>query len=300
MIYHLDEPQADAAPLNVYNICLAAREKGYKVLIGGTAGDDLFSGYRRHQAISYERYYNFIPKFISTTLKKISTFLSPKVPLFRRIRKLLIDINKSKLERMAGYFRWIPIKLNLSLFSAKNRLLLKNNNPNNYLYELLKNIPNENSDLNKMLYWELKTFLVDHNLNYSDKLSMAAGVEARVPFLDKELLEFSTKIPAKYKLKGMTTKYILKKVAERYLSKEVIYRTKAGFGAPVRKWITEDMDLMISNKLSKSNIEAQGIFNFESVNDLIQMNKKGEIDASYTIWGLLAIESWYSQFVNVK
>ena len=99
--------------------------------------------------------------------------------------------------------------------------------------DALKNIPNQKSNLNKMLYWEMKYFLTDHNLNYTDKLSMATGVEVRVPFLDKELLEFSTTIPPHLKMKGVTTKYLLKKMMERYLPNDIIYRSKAGFGAPV-------------------------------------------------------------------
>jgi len=86
-----------------------------------------------------------------------------------------------------------------------------------------------------MLNLELKTFLVDHNLNYTDKLSLVAGVEVSVPFLDKELVEFSTKVPVSLKMKGNETKYILKKVAEKYLPQEIIYRSKTGFRAPVRK-----------------------------------------------------------------
>jgi asparagine synthase (glutamine-hydrolysing) len=298
MIYHLDEPQADAAPLNVLNICKEARKNGFKVLLGGTAGDDLFSGYRRHKALKLEKYYKLFPVWLLKIYKKLVSNLNSKIPLFRRLRKASENVDKSKLERMTGYFSWIPLHINKSLFALNIQDKIKDYKPDNYLADILHNIPEEKSDLNKMLYWEMKSFLVDHNLNYTDKLGMAVGVEIRVPFLDLELVEFSTKIPPSLKMKGNTTKYLLKKVAERYLPNEVIYRKKTGFGAPIRKWITTDMDSMINDRLSRSNIEAQGLFNFEAVFDLIEKNKKGEIDASYTIWSLLAIESWYTQFVN--
>ena len=151
-----------------------------------------------------------------------------------------------------------------------------------------------------MLYWEIKTFLVDHNLNYTDKMAMAVGVEARVPFLDTELVEFSLTIPPKLKMKNGETKYILKKVAERYLPKELIYRPKTGFGAPVRKWITEDLNEMIHCRLSPEKLKDRGIFNVENVWKLINENKNGQIDASYSIWALLAIDSWIDQFVHNK
>jgi asparagine synthase (glutamine-hydrolysing) len=299
MIWHLDEPQADPAPLNVLNICYAAKQKGIKVLLGGTAGDDIFSGYRRHQALNYEKYIDILPKQIWTFFNKISSNLDVSRPLNRRLRKFLNETNKSKLDRMAGYFAWLPYTHNLNLFTKtiQNQL---NYHPSRILLDLLKNIPNETSDLNKMLYWEVKTFLMGHNLNYTDKMSMAVGVEARVPFLDLDLVNFSTTIPVEFKMKGDVTKYILKKVAEKYLPKEIIYRPKSGFGAPIRKWITVDLDDMIKERLAPDVIIARGIFDEKAVWRLINDNKAGKIDASYTIWSLLAIESWMQQFVDGK
>jgi len=83
---------------------------------------------------------------------------------------------------------------------------------------------------------------------------------------------------------------------EKYLPHDVIYRPKSGFGAPVREWITKDMDTTIQNYLSKENVEKRGIFNYEEIQKLIEANKHGKVDASYTIWALLSIESWMRQF----
>ena len=295
VIYHLDEPQADPAPINVYNICKAARKDGIKVLIGGTAGDDILSGYRRHQALNFESTIENIPKFLRKSIKNVSLKFNGKSSFIRRFKKLSANIDKSKEERMMGYFSWIDQTILRNLFLEPNDY-----NCFSYFESLNKLIPNENSDLNRMLFWEINTFLTDHNLNYTDKLSMAVGVEVRVPFLDTELVEFSTNIPPHYKLKGNETKYLLKKVAEKYLPKEIIYRPKTGFGAPVRDWILNDMDDLINDYLSKETIIKRGIFNFDKVINLIEDNKKGVIDASYSIWSLLAIESWMRQFYDNK
>ncbi len=291
IVFHLDEPQADSAPINVYNICSAARQDGIKVLLGGTAGDDLFSGYRRHQALKLERYFDKIPRGVRKMMKNTALKLDKSKPLFRRINKLFSNLDKTKEERMMGYFDWISSTTLNGLFV----------NPNEYdVHERFRalntQIPEQTADLNRMLFWELNTFLVDHNLNYTDKLSMAAGVEVRVPFLDKELVEFSTQIPVDLKLKGKETKYILKKVAERYLPKEVIYRPKTGFGAPVRQWVINDMSSLVSDYLSTSQLEQRGIFDPIKVKELIERNRTGVEDASYSIWALLAIESWLRQF----
>jgi len=298
MIWHLDEPQADAAPLNVLNIAQLAKEMGIKVLLGGAGGDDIFSGYRRHQAINLEKYFKFIPTPIGRLIKQFISFLPTKNTFIRRLRKIVVDLDKGSSERMAGYFNWLSNEKVHSLFSKEWQEKLNHYNPNNFFEKLTTEIPDEKSLLNRMLYWEIKSFLVDHNLNYTDKMAMAVGVEARVPFLDAELVDFSLTIPPELKMKNGEAKYILKKVAERYLPNEIIYRPKTGFGAPVRKWITSDLDNMISERLSYENIQRRGIFDYHKVWELINQNKNGEIDASYSIWAILAIDSWITQFVE--
>ncbi|TBW30125.1 asparagine synthase (glutamine-hydrolyzing) [Gramella sp. KN1008] len=300
MIWFLDEPQADAAPLNVYNICKLARDKNIKVLIGGTGGDDLFSGYRRHQALRLNKHFEKVPLPLRKAVKSISSIMRSTTPGIRRFKKIASNFDEDSLGRMAGYFNWTSYDTMISLFNDQYRKSLSGYIPSDYLKDLNQEIPLENSALNQMLYWEMKSFLVDHNLNYTDKLSMAVGVEARVPFLDLELVEFSTKIPPDLKLKNNETKYLLKKVAERYLPLDVIYRPKTGFGAPVRKWITDDLKPLIEQRLNHKRLQEIGIFDSDKVWTLINDNEKGKIDASYTIWVILAIESWFRQFIEGK
>ena len=300
MVWHLDEPQADAAPLNVFNIAKLARAKGIKVLLGGAGGDDIFSGYRRHQAVSFEKYFKLVPSMVGRFMKYTIDLLPHNNTFTRRLRKLSANLDKSTIQRMSGYFNWLSNENVRTLFSDEWQEKLRDYNPNLYLENLSNDIPFEKNLLNQMLYWEIKSFLVDHNLNYTDKMGMAVGVEARVPFLDTELVNFSLSIPPRLKMKNGESKYILKKVAERYLPKEIVYRSKSGFGAPVRKWIKCDMDKMIKERLSLDNINKRGIFNYDKVWELIESNKKGEIDASYSIWAILAIDSWISQFVENK
>lgn len=298
MIWHLDEPQADAAPLNVYKISSLAREQNIKVLIGGVAGDDLFSGYRRHLALNLEKYIKNSPIWFLSLISSIIKFTPSKIPLFRRLKKLFSNIDLAPRERHLSYFEWLPHNKVFSLFSEEYKHQLKNHDPFLYFKELEKEVNSFDSDLDRILYWELRTFLVDHNLNYTDKLGMAVGVEARVPYLDLELVEFSQLIPANLKLHNKEVKYILKKVAERYLPKDVIYRSKTGFGAPVREWIINDLDALIKDRLSPEKISKRGIFNPQKVWKLIEDNKAGKVDASYSIWCLLAIESWCMQFID--
>jgi asparagine synthase (glutamine-hydrolysing) len=301
MIWHLDEPQADPAPLNVYNICKGARKKGIKVLIGGAAGDDLFSGYRRHQVLVLEKYFKLAPNFLKKIFSSLILKLNSKSTFLRRLKKILRNVVGSKIERFAGYFMWLEEDVILDLFEKKSQLELhKHMLPMSYWQNLLNKLPTNTSDINKMLFLELSTFLPDHNLNYTDKMSMAVGVETRVPYLDYELVEFANRLPIKYKMNGKTTKYLLRKVAERYLPMDVIYRPKTGFGAPIRTWVRKDLKNQLELFSVESILIKKGILNGKAVKKLIDNDYSGKIDAAYTILGLLAIDSWYNQFLSIQ
>ena len=298
MIYHLDEPQADFAPINVLKICNLARKDGYKVLLGGVGGDELFSGYRRHQAIIYQQYLDYIPSFIVKIIPSFLDKISTNFAVGRRIKKILNGLNWGKNQCLYQYYEWLPLDVVRNLF--KDQKSIEFYSPQAFFEKLLQQIPQEKNDLNKLLFWDLKSFLPDHNLNYTDKMSMAIGMEVRVPFLDIELVEFGCQIPPKLKMKGITTKYLLKKLMEKYLPHEVIYRSKTGFGVPLRQWIKHDLDRMIQQYLSPEMIEKRGIFELRAIEKLTDDNKKGNVDASYSILCLMAIESWHQQFVDKK
>lgn len=290
MIYHLDEPQADAAPLNVYNICKAARDKGIIVLLGGTAGDDLFSGYRRHQSIYYYQKLKHLPQYLKASIAYVVGKLGNFNPFNRRLNKLFSIYKYKRVEKQfASLYGWLDQSRVKKLFKNKISVDLDQK-----FIDGLSLIPDEKSLLNQLLFLETKYFLTDHNLNYTDKMSMAHGIEVRVPYLDLELVEFSTTIPPELKMKGKETKYILKKLAERYLPNDVIYRSKSGFGAPVRDWITKDLKSKIWIEFNEDHNES--IFNRKEVLQLIKDNQNNKIDASYSVWALLAIKSWIEQF----
>jgi asparagine synthase (glutamine-hydrolysing) len=294
MVYQLDEPQADPASLNVSSICKRARSQGYLVLLGGTAGDDIFSGYRRHQSLFYDKKIAAIPYFLKKALFNISSHLSYKYAFSRRLKKILQSYKFSERKsQMASLYGWLSTDRVKRLLSQ-----VTNFDPNDFLINSLRHIPYEQSSLNQMLYWDLKYFLTDHNLNYTDKMSMMHGVEVRVPFLDIELVNFSTTIPPNLKLKGLTTKYLLRKVAERYLPKEVIYRTKTGFGAPLRDLVVDEIGETIKKRLLAVKSEKDALFSMCEIDKLIKENKIEKIDASYTIFAILAVESWLQQFVK--
>ena len=297
MVKMLDEPLADPAALNVFYISQLAREQGIKVLLSGAGGDDLFTGYRRHFALMNEHWWTWLPSDIKNFLYKSSSKLNHNSFIFRRISKLFSGINLEGDERLVNYFRWVRREDIQRLYSSEFSTAIKNINSDSVMLNFLKSLPSNTNKLDRMLALEQRFFLADHNLLYTDKMSMAAGVEVRVPFLDLELVEFAYNIPNQFKQNGMQGKWVLKKALEGYLPHDVIYRPKSGFGAPLRGWIHNELREMIGDLLSVKSIRNRGLFDPTAVQKLINDNDSGKIDASYTLLSLLCIEIWCRNFI---
>jgi len=153
-------------------------------------------------------------------------------------------------------------------------------------------------ELNRHSHLLIQTFLAAHNFLYTDKTSMAVSVETRVPFMDVELMRLAARIPEHYKLRGATTKYVLKKAMERYLPPSVLYRSKTGFGAPLRQWIAEDLHEPIEVLLGKKRLEERGLLNPAVVARLLDENRRNEADHAYLIYALLTLELWMQTYVD--
>ena len=296
MIEHLDEPQADPAALNTFFIAKLARDQGMKVLLSGAGGDDIFSGYRRHYALMQERYWAWWPKGIRRQFR----VLTQKFPenKLRRFKKAFAYADVDRTQRIASYFYWLQPDIQCGLYSNDLSRQLISAEQDDALLNTLCQLPKEMPDLNKMLYLETKYFLADHNLNYTDKMSMAASVETRVPFLDLDLVEYAASLPIAFKQNGNVGKWILKKAMKNYLPQDVIYRKKTGFGVPLRFWLKNNLRAMVVDLLSEQSINQRGLFNAGAVKKLIADNQTGKIDATYPIFSLLCIELWCRRFLQ--
>jgi asparagine synthase (glutamine-hydrolysing) len=298
MVKTLDEPIADPAALNVLYISQLARERGIKVLLSGAGGDDLFTGYRRHYAWMTEHWWTWLPFKLRKILSRASSKLNQTNILSRRMSKLFSGACLEGDERLINYFRWNRRNDLERLYSLEFRSAIKNSNPASEMLKFLKDLPANTGKLDRMLTLEQQFFLPDHNLIYTDRMSMAVGVEVRVPFLDKELVEFAYNIPDQFKQKGSEGKWILKKALEGYLPQDVIYRPKTGFGAPVRRWMRNELRELLRDMLSFDRLKSRGLFDPTAVWKLIIDNDKGKIDASYTLFSLLCIEIWCKNYIK--
>ena len=293
MIHHLDEPQADPAALNVLFISELAKQQGIKVLLSGSGGDDVFSGYRRHLALYSEKYWSWLPKSIRVGLANHSQKFSNS-----KIQKAFRFADYENEQRLISYFYWIDPVLAKTLYGQALLDSERKSSVDAPMLQTLCRRPKFRDALERMLHLEARHFLVDHNLNYTDKMSMARGVEVRVPLLDPDVVQWAASIPSSYKQHGSVGKWIFKKAMEPYLPRDVIYRPKTGFGAPLRYWIRNSLRPLVDDVLSTQNLNKRGLFDPVTVKKLIEDDRADRIDASYPIFSLVCIERWCQIFVD--
>ena len=296
MIAMLEEPLADPAALSVTFISRLARQMGTKVLLSGVGGDDLLSGYRRHLAINVMQKLDWIPSPLLHLANELVARSPSTSPFARRLSKLLGATLQSADRRVEGLFRWLPEHELTRLFCDDFRSTATETLAQSPIGEFLASMPDNMTPLQRVLAVDQRFFLTDHNLLYTDKMSMATGVEVRVPFLDVDLFEWSRRVPDHMKQRGNIGKWLLKKAMEPVLPRSVIHRPKTGFGFPVREWITGELHTFVTDTLSPNKLRDQGIFDPKAIEELVHRNRKGEIDASYSILSLVCIQQWFTKF----
>ncbi len=298
MIYQLDEPQADVAPLNVKRIAEAARARGIPVLLSGSGGDDLFAGYRRHWAATLERYWRWVPWWARRGLQRASTMMPQRIPLARRAAKVFRDADADADARLAGYFDWLGSAERRRLYHPDVAAALAAAPRYAPLLDSIRKLPSSVHPVNRTLYLDARYFLPDHNLNYTDKMAMASGVEVRVPLLAVDVARFAARLPVQQKLRGRTGKWILREAARDLLPPEVLSRSKTGFGVPLRTWLHRELAPLMHDVLSPSSLAAHRIFAPDAVARLVEADRTGRVDAAYPILAIMTIELWCRSFLE--
>jgi asparagine synthase (glutamine-hydrolysing) len=302
LVWHMDEPIGDPACISSYLVCRAAREK-LTVVLSGMGGDEVFAGYPRILAVRYGRMLDRVPLAARRALKD---FLGARLtmgppgrlrPARRNLMKFARGLTDSPLERYLTYLSYYRSDELRSLLSGELRAAGGDHDPFRYHREYLHRVRGEHW-LNQFLYLDLKTFLPCLNLAYTDKMSMASSTEVRVPLLDDDLVELSGRIPADLKLRRFDRKFVFKRSMEGILPHEVIWRPKAGFGAPVRAWLSGDLKPMVNELLGPERVRERGLFDPGEVQRLVQANDAGTEDNAMRIWTLLTLELWQQTFFD--
>jgi len=301
LVYHMDEPAIDMA-IPSYLISRAARET-LTVMLSGMGGDELFAGYPRQMAMKLAGAFDPVPELLRRPLMKTIAAVLPggkpgrlTAPL-RNAKKFARSAALDFENRYLGYETYFTDEGKTRLYTDDLRQATHGLDAyaahRGYFARAANAAP-----LNRLLYVDLKTFLPCLNLMTTDKTAMAANLEVRVPFLNKEMLELSARMPPDLKLRGLKRKYILKKAAEKLLPPEVVWRKKAGFGAPIRSWLRGALKPMVNDLLSEETVKRRGLFQPAEVRQIIDANLSGREDNNLQVFQLLNLELWHRQFID--
>ncbi len=291
----LDEPIGDPAAINTLLMCEAARERGVKVVLSGMGADELFGGYRKHLACVMAGKYHRLPAgsraLIRSTVDRLPVTAAGRGLRYSRWAKRFLtfaDLPEEPRFRRS-YTLYDPAELaalvNPDLASHVDQVVAEHSD----LYHD-NSLPDE---VNRMCLADARMFLPGLNLTYTDRASMAASVEVRVPFVDPVVAHAAFSIEGTAKIRHRQGKVALKRVAERWLPREIVYRPKASFSAPLRAWVRNDLQEVIGDVLVGGELVGSGIIRREALLRLIKDEHAGREDRSKQIWQLLTLELWY-------
>jgi asparagine synthase (glutamine-hydrolysing) len=292
MVWSLDEPTADFSALQTLLLARAAQRSGIKVLLSGVGGDDLFTGYGRHSAALLFAALDRVPG-LRRAVGMVCRRFSPGSVRGRRLQRMgaLLGMEEETMLAEAMSFSSVAGDRRLSLLSGDVReglALTTIPGPFAESFERTKG----RHPVERLLDLDVNGFMPDHNLNYTDKMAMQAGVEVRVPLCAPRLVDFAMRCALSDKIDFRETKKILRRSQKGRIPDAVLTRPKQGFGVPVRGWLKGPARPMMEELTSRSVIEARGLFDVGAVAILRAEFLAGRIDAAMTLFPLMAIELW--------
>jgi asparagine synthase (glutamine-hydrolysing) len=297
----MEEPPIDMA-IPSYLISSAARET-LTVMLSGMGGDEVFAGYPRQMAMKIASAFDPVPNMLRRPLMKTVASALPgglpgklTAPL-RNAKKFARSAALDFEDRYLGYGTYFTNEMKRRLYSDEWRARTSEYDPYAMHRAYFARVADA-APLNQLLYVDLKTFLPCLNLLTTDKTSMAANLEVRVPFLNREMIEMTARMPPRLKLRGLKRKYILKRALESVLPADVVWRKKAGFGAPIRSWLRGALRPMIGDLLSEETVKRRGIFRPNEVRRVVDANLSGREDFNLQVFQLLGLELWHQTFID--
>lgn len=295
LIWHFDEPFADQSVIPTYYVSKLAREY-VTVVLSGDGGDELFAGYTRYAVDLKRQGFERLPRFVRQNLMKS---LSEHLPHGARGRNFLYNVALDPIDRYID---------NISVFTNLNRTSL-------YSDDFLESLAGESAvamyrehasqvrngtPLERLLYLDSKTYLPGDILTKVDRMSMAVSLEARVPLLDHELIEFVARMPASMKMRGEESKYIFKRAVSDFVPKEILTRPKQGFGVPIDAWINDQLRKRTHDTLRDPVTRQRGYLRPEYIEVLLTEHERGRRNHSAALWTVLMFELWCRAFVDSK
>jgi asparagine synthase (glutamine-hydrolysing) len=295
MVDVLDEPIGDPAAINTLLMCDAARERGVKVVLSGMGADELFGGYRKHLACVMAGRYGRLP----AAARAGARFAVDRSPVSVGGRGLRYARWAKRFLTFAELPEEPRFRRSYTLYDPAELAGLVSPDLAGCVDQVIgehAEIYHDNSltdEVNRMCLADSRLFLTGLNLAYTDRASMAASVEVRVPFVDPVVARAAFAIKGTDKIQHREGKVALKRAAESWLPREIVYRPKASFSAPLRAWVRNDLREVINDVLVHGELVGSGMIRGGSLRQLIQDEQAGREDRAKQIWQLLTLELWY-------
>ena len=300
LVWHEDEPLAHPSSVALYFVSHLASQK-VKVVLTGEGSDELLAGYGRYWrtilnlafGARYEQLTTAkLRELIQSGIEHMPSGSKIKQKLLRTFLTVPPDIESIYFDNFAVFSR----AMQHDLLTAEAREFIGQNDPYRYGRATLMQT-DSTSLLNRLLYADIKTYLHEL-LMKQDQMSMATSVESRVPFLDHKLVEFTSGLPERLKLRGRTTKYILRKSMQGVLPEKILSRPKMGFPVPIGAWFRGAQSWVVNEYILSERTMKRGIFDPNYVQTLVKRHQIGGEDHSERLWALVNFEIWQRQFFD--
>jgi asparagine synthase (glutamine-hydrolysing) len=298
-----DEPFADDSAIPSFFVCKIAREN-VTVALSGLGGDEVFAGYERYLGFKLGQEYKKIPSFLRESfIKKFVENLRERRDGHYTINHMKRFVRSASLRpdlRYLGYISKMNSNVKGSFFSDRERfdkyfeacedLVLSYFNS-----ATVSDVPDS---LNRAFYCDIKTYLPEDILAVTDRMSMHHALEVRVPFLDHKFMEFCATIPAEMKMDWFRKKYLLKKAVKNLLPAPVIQHRKQGFVGPMAQWLKKDLRPYVLQTLSEKNLKKHDLFNFETVQSILEEHFSGREIHDTLIWSIVIFQTWFDLYIE--
>jgi asparagine synthase (glutamine-hydrolysing) len=312
LVEYFDQPFGNPTSFLMYEISKAAREH-IKVALCGAGGDELYAGYPRYRAAALAARLRGIPRGLLRLCEGALGLIrdASYTHQLRRARKFLAGLNDDPVTQFIQWTYFFNDREKQSLIhlpavegSSAGGAFLPSER---FIREALQR--SELSDVrNRYLEADVRTFLVDNVLEYTDKMSMAVPLEVRVPLLDHRFVEFSLNVPFNEKLRRGQSKILLRESFADFLSPEVINAPKRGFNAPLAHWMTRYFDSYFDagpktgGRWGEDAGETwrEGIFDKQFIQELREDHRRGRRDNSYPLFGLIMFDIWWRKYIKAS
>jgi asparagine synthase (glutamine-hydrolysing) len=290
-VWYQDEPIGEPASIPLYFVCKRARDAGITVLLSGEGSDELFAGYNRHIGESASKYYSRLPGILQKAIGRLCSAM-PRVTALRKAHRSMI--NPDFWGRYQSWHTVFTPDLKESLLALGGVAI------DSFVDSFAGHQPPDRDldNIDKLLWFDSQIWLPDDLLMKKDRMAMATGIEARVPFLDHEFAEMAFSIPSGLKVKGFGGKHVLKKSMERLLPPEIIHRKKVGFATPISRWMANDLRKPVTDILFRSGSADHGYFDRRVVRTLLDEHVTGRDNHERLLFPLVNFNLWYQAFFS--